>query len=192
MDTLDPYTINNTRKAQIDILFFNRIEKVGSQSMQIFLGHLGQVNDFNAYRNVIEPVEKGMLLDKEDEEAFAEQIISLGEPSAYVHHANYMNFSDFDLPKPIYINMIRHPIEKVMSAYYYIRHPFIYSNYLRRNPNKKKQTKEYFDLSFNDCVKMGKMPDCVFDSHVKFNSDWRRFTLHLCGNYEPCKYVYQL
>ncbi|KAL7734363.1 hypothetical protein ACLKA6_010698 [Drosophila palustris] len=164
---------------------FNRIEKVGSQSMTKLLGELGNLHGYTTYRNEIPPHKKP-LASFDEETTFAEELMELEEPGAYVEHTNWINFTAHDLPRPIYINLVRHPIQKVMSAYYYQRHPMVYGNSLLRNPNKVPKNKEYFDRSFNDCVRQRIAPDCVFDPHSPYNNDWRRFALRLCGNKEVC------
>lgn len=153
--------------------------------MTKLLGHLGTLHGFVTYRNEIPPSKKAVY-NFEEEAAFAEELIELEEPSVYVEHTNWINFTAHDMPRPIYINLVRHPIQKVMSAYYYHRHPVVYANSLLRNPNKPKQNKEFFDRSFNDCVRQRIAPDCVFDPHIPYNKDWRRFSLHLCGNQNVC------
>ena len=42
-------------------------------------------------------------------------------PLSYVKHLNFLNFEEFDRKNPIYINMVRHPVERIISWYYYIR-----------------------------------------------------------------------
>ncbi|XP_050334468.1 heparan sulfate 2-O-sulfotransferase pipe-like isoform X2 [Bactrocera neohumeralis] len=185
LNALTPRMLNNTEKAEIDILFFNRLEKVGSQSMSTLLRVLSRVNHF-VYNIRVRTV--GNMLDTiEEQRELADEIFDYGVPSAYTMHRNFINFTQLDMPKPIYINLVRHPIEKVKSAYYYMRHPFIYNNGLLRNPKKKTQSFAYFDTSFNDCVRDGKIPDCIFDPHIEFNGDWRRFSMHFCGNNPVCK-----
>ncbi|XP_036336972.1 heparan sulfate 2-O-sulfotransferase pipe-like [Rhagoletis pomonella] len=183
--TLSPWMLNNTAKAEIDIIFFNRLEKVGSQSMSQLLRTLSRIHKFTyniKVRNV------GQILDTSEEQRdLAEEILDYGIPNAFTMHRNFINFTDLDLPKPIYINLVRHPIEKVKSAYYYLRHPFIYNNMLLRNPSKPTKKYEFFNISFNDCVREGKIPDCIFEPHTQFNSDWRRFAMHFCGNQPVCK-----
>ncbi|EDW76761.2 uncharacterized protein Dwil_GK19576 [Drosophila willistoni] len=186
LSSLEAKQLNNTMKAELDFIFYNRLEKTGSQSMTRLINALGKRNNFGTYRNVIVP-KTSPIETFEEETEFIEQLMELERPSAYVEHANYMNFTQHDTPKPIYINLVRHPIQKVISAYYYQRHPVIYANTLLRNKNKKKD-KIYFDRTFNDCVKQRVAPFCVFDSHNEFNNDWRRFSLHLCGNEEICTY----
>ncbi|XP_054086193.1 heparan sulfate 2-O-sulfotransferase pipe isoform X7 [Zeugodacus cucurbitae] len=185
LNALSPRMLNNTEKAEIDILFFNRLEKVGSQSMSSLLRSLSRINNF--VYNIRVRV-GGKIIDTiEDQKDLADEIFDYGVPNAFTMHRNFINFTQLEMPKPIYINLVRHPIEKVKSAYYYLRHPFVYNNLLLRNPNKKLQSFEFFDTSFNDCVRAGEIPECIFEPHIPFNGDWRRFSLHFCGNDPSCK-----
>ncbi|KAH8258778.1 hypothetical protein KR038_008655, partial [Drosophila bunnanda] len=185
LESLDAAQLNNTPRAEWDFIFYNRLEKTGSQSMTRLLSQLGFENEFDTFRNLVRP-SKPILHTEEDEQDLVEQLSNLPTPGVYVEHSNWVNFTKHNNPRPIYINMVRDPIQKVISAYYYQRHPLIFAQSLMRNPNKMIQTKKYFDTTFNECVKQRIAPYCVFDSHNPYNGDWRRFMLHLCGNSEIC------
>ncbi|XP_067647744.1 heparan sulfate 2-O-sulfotransferase pipe isoform X7 [Eurosta solidaginis] len=182
--TLNSDHLNNTKKAElVDVLFFNRLEKVGSQSMSILLTTLSKQNDFGPYQNA--PLKNAqILMDVDTQRTIVEEIMSEDEPLSYVEHLNWINFTEFGHPKPIYINLIRHPIDRVISAYYYIRHPAVFAFYVQNG--RKMEPKEYFDTSFNDCIRQ-KRKECIFDSHTKYNGDWRRFAMHFCGNKNICE-----
>ncbi|XP_053954285.1 heparan sulfate 2-O-sulfotransferase pipe-like [Anastrepha ludens] len=180
--TLHPDQLNNTKKAELEIIFFNRLEKVGSQSMSVLLNMLSKKNNFVPYRNA--PAKHNEILtDVETQREIVEELIGENEPLSYVEHLNWINFTEFGQPKPIYINLVRHPIEKVISAYYYIRHPAVFAFYVQNG--LKMEEKEYFDTSFNDCIRK-KRKECIYDSHSSYNADWRRFAMHFCGNLEIC------
>lgn len=51
------YTLNNTRKAGRDLLFFNRVPKVGSQTFMELLRRLSSQNKFEFYRDKVQRVE---------------------------------------------------------------------------------------------------------------------------------------
>ena len=150
---------------------------------------LSKDNDFAFYRNPesVKPVVQSTIDDQNDVVEDLMSAHSEGEALVYVEHINWINFTEFGQPKPIYINLIRHPIEKVVSGYYYQRHPAIFGYYLSQQPNLAVPDKEWFDTSFNDCVKQAKIKDCNFDSHNKYNGDWRRLAVHFCGNAKLCK-----
>ena len=44
-------------------------------------------------------------------------------PFSYVKHLNFLDTREFNLPLPIYINIVRHPVDRVQSWYYYHRAP---------------------------------------------------------------------
>ena len=50
-------------------------------------------------------------------------------PIAFMKHMNFIDFEDFNKTNPIYINMIRHPIDRVISWYYYIRQGWFSSRF---------------------------------------------------------------
>ncbi|XP_037827177.1 uncharacterized protein LOC119615170 [Lucilia sericata] len=182
--TLKPLHLNNTAKAEKEWIFFNRLEKVGSQSMIVFLEALADANNFVAHI-MKQNAYVRLTYTEEEEKAMAEDLDDVEEVMSYTEHTNWINFTKYDLPKPIYINLVRHPLRKTMSAYYYNRRPEVYE-YYKKKYNRTMSAKE-IRMSFNDCVKEGKRPDCKFDSKNPFNADWRRAALHFCGNKNVCK-----
>ena len=57
MFQLDPMEMNNTRKAKRDILFFNRVPKVGSQLTMELLKSLSLKNKFHYHKDKTQKVE---------------------------------------------------------------------------------------------------------------------------------------
>lgn len=153
--------------------------------MMTLIKQLSQVNNFTPYVNK-ENATVRVLYSYDEEEAIAEEITDVDDAMSYVEHLNWIDFEKFNLPKPIYMNLVRHPIQRVMSAYYYIRHPAVYSYYLLRG-GAKKEPKAYFDTSFNDCVKAGKIPECRFEPDTQDHKDCRQFAMFFCGNQKECK-----
>lgn len=57
MDNLDAAALNNTAKARTQLVFFNRVPKVGSQTFMELLRHLAIKNNFEFHRDQIQRVE---------------------------------------------------------------------------------------------------------------------------------------
>ena len=55
---LDPMELNNTRKAKKEILFFNRVPKVGSQTTMELLKQLSVKNNFHYHKDKTQKVEQ--------------------------------------------------------------------------------------------------------------------------------------
>ena len=63
---MDVNELNNTRKATKDVLFFNRVPKVGSQTTMELLKKLSVKNNFNYHKDRTQKVETIKLTYKEE------------------------------------------------------------------------------------------------------------------------------
>lgn len=70
-----------------------------------------------------------------------------------------MNIFRFYLPEPIYINLVRDPVERVISWYYYIRAPWYYVERKHAfpdtplpDPNWLKKVKKKIPLFYGTCI----------------------------------------
>ncbi|XP_029408848.1 heparan sulfate 2-O-sulfotransferase pipe isoform X4 [Bactrocera dorsalis] len=184
--SLSTSSLNNTRKADIDILFFNRCAKVGSESMIQLLGNLETINGFNL--DHFGPG-KGTRrnLPPREQERVADYVFRLGAGSAYVEHISWINFYDFGLPKPIYINLVRDPVERVISWYFYARNAYKNAWVFRKNPNANLKSAVWFKKDFNECVRSGD-PECQYVPYTFVDStgNFKRQSLFFCGQNLDC------
>lgn len=113
----------------------------------------------------------------------AEEVAEQKEPTFYSKHVAYINFTRYELPKPIYINLVRDPIERIISWYNYVRAPWYYKQLQSIFKDVKIPEKEWMELDFDTCVKQ-KNKLCVFEQGVinDGSSDHRRQTLFFCGH----------
>ncbi|XP_017494417.1 PREDICTED: heparan sulfate 2-O-sulfotransferase pipe-like, partial [Rhagoletis zephyria] len=114
--------LNNTVKAEADILVFNRVPKTGSIQMIELMKQLGSVHN---YEVVVDPQNAGVrpILSENDEEDLIKNITQLEDRAVFASHVNYLDFKKYGKPRPIYVNLVRDPIERVISWHYYIRLP---------------------------------------------------------------------
>lgn len=92
MDTLDPGSLNNTKNAKHEIMFFNRVPKVGSQTIMELLRRLSIRNDFGFYRDHVQRVEMIRLLPI-DQARLAAHVSNYQPPAVYIKHVCFTNFS---------------------------------------------------------------------------------------------------
>ena len=67
---LDPAALNNTKKANKDLLFFNRVPKVGSQTTMELIKTLAIKNDFHYHKDRTQKVETIKLTRSEEVRIF--------------------------------------------------------------------------------------------------------------------------
>ncbi|CAG0898774.1 unnamed protein product, partial [Cyprideis torosa] len=117
----------------------------------------------------------------------ADKLASVETPGAYIgHHVSLVNFTRFNLPMPIYINMVRDPVERVISWYYYVRQPIHPVRKHRRWPNdfnyKTMPDPDYYKRDFETCV-LEREKECTWTIGDRgFRNDQRRQTLFFCAH----------
>lgn len=121
------------------------------------------------------------------QEDLAKDILKIGDFAQYSMHVNFMNFTEFKLPRPIYINLIRDPIERVISWFYYRRSPWVVASMFRKT--KKFYPIPWYKKTFEECVLRGDT-ECQYiqGSDVEKNLDHRRQTFFFCGHSGDCEY----
>ena len=124
----------------------------------------------------------------------AKSRIADGRPLAFVKHQNFLDFSEFGMTSPTYINFVRNPVERIISWFYYIRAPWYhldldeYNNTVQvshfKSVRQLKQTME-------DCFESGHHSDCVLRSHMSVHNDpgmpeYSSQITFFCGNDPEC------
>ncbi|ALC45171.1 pip [Drosophila busckii] len=175
--------LNNTKNAEVDFVFFNRVPKVGSQSLMELMRRLGKINGFTHARNPGKAKET-ILMGKEVQKELMADLLTRPKPHIYSQHVAYINFTRFHLPRPIYINLVRDPIERIISWHYYVRARWYYNDMKAKLGDQAAPmpSDEFLDLDLDTCVK-NKDPHCVFEQMQVKNpvGDHRRQTLFFCG-----------
>ncbi|XP_075160319.1 heparan sulfate 2-O-sulfotransferase pipe isoform X1 [Haematobia irritans] len=175
--------LNNTKKAEVDVVFFNRVPKVGSQSLMELMVRLGKAHNYVHSRDQGKPHET-IFLKPPQQKAFINELYRQSRPRVYSQHIAYINFTQHHQPRPIYINLVRDPIERIRSWHYYVRAEWYYRDLQAKLGDKapKMPPKEFMEMDLDTCVRTG-------DIHCQFNQmeiknpagDHRRQTLFFCG-----------
>lgn len=183
---LKPQQLNNTGKAEMDRIFFTRCAKVGSESLLEFMEYLQDINDFEIDHSGLKKPTRRQLLPKCQAKK-ARYIFDQSPGTAYIEHTSWIDFNAYNLPKPIFINLVRDPVERMISWYYYVRNSYRNALYYRIHPEAPIKPTAWFKKSFNDCVRNGD-PECQYIP-LSVNDavgNYKRQSLFFCGHNEDC------
>jgi len=183
---LNPMDLNNTRKATKEILFFNRVPKVGSQTTMELLKSLSHKNQFTYHKDRTQKVET-IKLTYNEEKWLANLVNYFEPPSVYVKHVCFVNFTQFDMDMPIYVNLVRDPVERVISWYYYVRAPWYFVERKRAFPDLPLPNPNWLRKDFETCVRTNDR-ECRYIPGAKKDGfgDHRRQTMFFCGHSDDC------
>uniref|UniRef100_H2ZJG2 Sulfotransferase n=1 Tax=Ciona savignyi TaxID=51511 RepID=H2ZJG2_CIOSA len=100
-------------------IIYNRVPKCGSMSLTTLCYRLGAANGFK----VASPYEDGEKPNKneEDQMHFVNFLHEQRPGYMYIRHQYFIDFTKFGKKQPIYVNMIRDPVERFESFYYFSR-----------------------------------------------------------------------
>ncbi|KAK7867172.1 hypothetical protein R5R35_008369 [Gryllus longicercus] len=186
LEGLDAAELNNTRRAGVEVVFFNRVPKVGSQTFMELLRRLSVRNRFGFHRDHIQRVET-IRLAPADQLNLAMHVNSFPPPAVYVKHVCFTNFSQYGLASPIYVNLVRDPVERVISWYYYVRAPWYYVERKQAFPDIPLPDPRWLKKDFETCVLRGDRECRYLEGETREGiGDHRRQSLFFCGHSDSC------
>ena len=171
--------LNNTRFGNQSFVLFNRNPKAGTEMLWALLNKLGHRNHFASLADSPELKKKRgsencYLPDKEARLFYVEMFdgksedVNLTLPMSYCKHLNFLNFEEFNRTNPIYVNMVRHPLARVTSWYYYIRQGWyqLERSTLKNDDQNALKLRSSMGparlkMSFEDCF-LSKDPECTY------------------------------
>ncbi|XP_969659.3 heparan sulfate 2-O-sulfotransferase pipe [Tribolium castaneum] len=182
----EPYQVNNTLKAQQNIVFFNRVPKVGSQTLMELIRRLSIRNNFGFHQDRVQRVET-IRLSPEDQAVLSSLVSSYEPPGVYIKHVCFTNISRFGFPEPIYINLVRDPVERVISWYYYVRAPWYYVERKIAFPDIPLPDPKWLKKDFEHCVLSGDRECKYLTGETREGiGDHRRQSMFFCGHHSEC------
>ncbi|CAH1267880.1 HS2ST1 [Branchiostoma lanceolatum] len=171
-------SVVNTRLRDRPLVFYNRVPKCGSNSMKILLRAIAKNNYFAFHEDRVYVVE---TFEDDELQIYADLVYRLPTPSIYEKQIYYVDFQRFGFQQPLYINLVRDPLERRVSWYYYIRFGREGQRAIPRNFSQQRMAQ-----TFDECV---------------FNNDWEcdaegkegfLLTKFFCGHDQICRQPSQM
>lgn len=160
-------------------VIYNRVGKCGSRTMIQLMVTLSRQNNFS----VIGSTQHQLLnIGLREQVEFVDFITQLQPPFIYHHHLHYVDFKRFGSLQPIYINLIRDPLARLVSGYYFRR----FGDYREGHRTWNfKGTNEVKNETFDECV-LKKRPECVDPNRIFY------IVPFFCGQEAFCRRSSQL
>ncbi|XP_070568986.1 uronyl 2-sulfotransferase-like [Ptychodera flava] len=124
-------------------VIFNKVGKCGSRVVLGIFDELSRRNGFTLYDTGIGN-ETHIPLKGQVE--LVNMVSELEAPFIFERHFHYIDFEKFGAIQPIYINIIRDPISRFTSQYYYKRFGDEVIDKVYKGPE------EYLNMTINECV----------------------------------------
>ncbi|XP_061635735.1 heparan sulfate 2-O-sulfotransferase 1 [Phyllopteryx taeniolatus] len=154
------------------VVIYNRVPKTASTSFTNIAYDLCARNRFHVLH--INTSKNNPVMSLQDQMRFVHNVTSWRgmKPGFYHGHVAYLDFSKYSVKgKPMYINVVRDPIERLVSYYYFLRFGDDYRPGLRRRKQGDKMT-------FDECVASGGS-DCAPEKL------WLQIPF-FCGHHSEC------
>ncbi|EFA04624.1 heparan-sulfate-2-sulfotransferase [Tribolium castaneum] len=153
------------------VVVYNRVPKTGSTSFIGVAYDLCKKNKFHVLHVNITANNHVLSLNNQHEFVHNVTTWKAMKPGIYHGHFAFIDFTKFGGPKPLFINILRKPLERFISYYYFVRYGDNYRPYLVRRKHGN-------TMSFDECVEKN-LPDCD-PNHM-----WLQIPF-LCGHAANC------
>lgn len=133
-------------------LFYNRVPKCGSTTLYTLIRKLSSMH---RYRHFNSKVYDRKIVDLDEQHRIVQLVKSTPPPCSFDRHVFFINFTRFGERPPVYINIIREPVERIISSYFYRR------MVARQNKTKVRPSDYWLNKKFEHCV-LTPDPECTF------------------------------
>lgn len=133
-------------------VLYNRVPKTGSTSFVGIAYDLCKKNQYHVLHVNISA--NSHVLSLNNQVSFIKNVTEWKDmkPALYHGHFAFIDFSKFGVSKPLFINIIRKPLDRFISYYYFVRYGDNFRPYLVRR-------KAGNTMTFDECVEK-ELPEC--------------------------------
>ena len=144
-----------------DILLFNRVPKTGSLGILNLLESLSKVNNFTitSHSTHADQSIENFTDDFMMNQNLAELISKSDVATVWNRHYNHLDAEQHGLPPFLHINMVRHPVERIISDFYYRRSGAYVVQRKLDYPDEPWPDSAFLRRDFTSCVLEGD-PEC--------------------------------
>ncbi|EDV28118.1 uncharacterized protein TRIADDRAFT_20786, partial [Trichoplax adhaerens] len=135
------------------VIIYNRVPKTGSTSVMALFYDLCKINKFRVLH--LNVSKNSHVMHVADQGRFIRNITSWSkmQPAIFHGHLAYLDFEKYGaFNRPIYINVLRKPLDRLVSFYYFLRYGDDFRPHLHRRKMGDK-------ITFDECVAKN-LPDC--------------------------------
>ncbi|CAF1533167.1 unnamed protein product, partial [Didymodactylos carnosus] len=99
-------------------VIYNRVPKCASETIRFVFREQANARDFSILNSrIYAPFDYNDTMQQK----IISNIFKLAQPALYERHMYFIDFTAFQKPQPVYINVIRDPLQRAISDYYFTR-----------------------------------------------------------------------
>ena len=144
-----------------NILMFNRVPKTGSLGILNILESLSETNNFviTSHSTHADQSIENFTDDFMMNQNLAELISKSRKATVWNRHYNHLDAEEHGLPPFLHFNMVRHPVDRIISDFYYRRSGAYVVERRLQYPDEPWPDPEFLRKDFASCVLNGD-PEC--------------------------------
>ncbi|XP_022094824.1 uronyl 2-sulfotransferase-like [Acanthaster planci] len=137
-----------------EAIIFNRVGKCGSRTI---IGILRKLSDLNNFNLVSSTVYNSTAISTEWQSYIVKVMERVKTPYLFQRHLHFVDFTEFNARQPMYINVIRDPLSRFVSNYYFKRFGDGRSNqnFKGSKEAKYRSVTECIIKGYKECVRSG-------------------------------------
>ncbi|XP_037069321.1 heparan sulfate 2-O-sulfotransferase pipe-like isoform X3 [Pollicipes pollicipes] len=178
-------TTGANRTTASRLVVYNRVDKCGSTTMNRLLTRLSSWKRRFSKQSSTQYWKR--YLSQQGQANFVELLTRMAaeKPLIYDRHVSYIDFTRFNRSQPIYVNLIRDPVERFISLFYFLRMP------RRRRGRGHTADLGWLHKNLTACVR-GNDPECSISSQYRhpgpFGDEFfQPMTSFFCGHEPLCR-----
>ncbi|ELU16142.1 hypothetical protein CAPTEDRAFT_140021 [Capitella teleta] len=151
-------------------ILFNRVPKCGSSTLMDVMVQMADTHNFTFTR-----AKEYMRFHLDDFWMLIRRIKTEPTPVIYERHIHYFDSEKYGMERPVFINVIRDPLERMVSWYYFRRYQ---DGHERQLPIEQR--------TFDECV-LGNHSECMEHGGAKAEEGFFKIIPFFCGQEEFCR-----